>query len=61
MRWRTVLLAGLAWSRESGTEYRIHGDLGEIVQDGEVVLTRYTAPVSEREEFAAAARSGFAV
>ena len=53
--WRIALLAGLAWGCESGTtEYRIHGDLGEIVQDGEVVLTQYTALVSEREEFAAA-------
>ena len=54
MRWRIALLAGLAWGCESGTGYRIHGDLGEIVQDGEVVLTQYTALVSEREEFAAA-------
>ena len=53
--WRVALLAGLAWGCESGTGgYRIHGDLGDIVQDGEVVLTQYTALVSEREEFAAA-------
>ena len=55
MHWRIALLACLAWGCESGTtEFRIHGDLGEIVQDGEVVLTQYTALVSEREEFAAA-------
>ena len=56
LRWRIVLLACLAWGCESGTEYRIHGDLGKIVQEGEVVLTQYTALVSEREEFAAAIR-----
>ena len=55
MHWRLALLACLAWGCESGTtEFRIHGDLGDIVQDGEVVLTQYTALVSEREEFAAA-------
>ena len=54
VHWRIVLLACLAWGCESGTEFRIHGDLGEIVQDGEVVLTQYTALVSEREEFVAA-------
>ena len=48
--------AALAWGCDSGAEYRIHGDLGEIVQDGEVVLTQYTAAVSKREEFAAAIR-----
>ena len=57
--WRVALLAGLAWGCESGTtEYRIHGDLGDVVQDGEVVLTQYTALLSEREEFAAAPIDG---
>ncbi len=53
VHWRIVLLACLAWGCESGTEFRIHGDLGEVVRDGEVVLTQYTSLVSESEEFAA--------
>lgn len=70
MNWRLALLVGIVWGCDSGidpaadpasdpvsgpgSDFRIHGDLGETVQDGEVVLTQYTSLVSENEQFAAA-------
>ena len=52
--WRIAVLAGLAWGCESGSEFRVYGDLGDYVAEGQAVLTQYTALVSESEQFAAA-------
>ncbi len=49
-----ALLAGLAWGCQSGSEFRVRGDLSEYVTDGEAILTQLTALVSENEQFAAA-------
>ena len=54
--WGIVLLAPLVWGCESGadTEFRVHGDLGEYLTEGEAVLTQFTALVSENQQIAAA-------